>query len=434
MNVWELVKHRLEHQLSAESFQNWVGHTWLREARDGAISVGVPTEAVKQYLETELNSRIEDAVRELKLPFNRIVYEVSRPPAAVNGTAVAAAAAAEPEFRLNPKYTFDDFVVGACNEFAHAAARAVVEHPAGAYNPLYIYGGVGLGKTHLMHAIGRGLLDRHPGLRLVYTPAERFMNEMIVSLKQNRMPQFHAKYRSADVLLVDDVQFLSGKDATQDEFFYTFNELHESQRQIVLTSDALPNQIQGLVERLRSRFSSGLMVDIQAPDLETRMAILEKKADAEGLVLTDDVRNFLASKTKTNIRELTGALTRLAMQSSLSGEQITLAMAERALKHLAPNGDKRITIEGIVKTVAADFNLTPQQLKQKTNERRITRPRQVAMYLAKQLTHASLPEIGRSLGNKHHTTVLHAIDVVENLRKSDQDFNRQIQTLIDSLQ
>jgi len=431
MNIWELIKHKLESELSPESFQNWFSRTWLLDSEGTHIRVGVPSEAVKVYLESEFNGKVLQAAQNLRLPVESISYEVSRTPVS---SAALPTAAAEPEFRLNPKYTFEDFVVGACNQFAHAAAKAVVEQPAGEYNPLYIYGGTGLGKTHLMHAIGRGLLDKCPALRLVYTTAERFMNEMIACLKQNRMPQFHAKYRSADVLLVDDVQFLSGKDATQDEFFYTFNELYESQRQIVLTSDAPPNQMQGLVERLRSRFSSGLTVDIQAPDLETKMAILEKKAEAEGIKLPDEVNFYLATKTKTNIRELTGALMKLSMQSHVSGQPITLAMAENALKHLAPNGERRVTIEAIIKAVSADFGLTPAQLKQKTNERRITRPRQVAMFLAKQLTRASLPEIGRALGNKHHTTVLHSIDVIEALCQSDQEFNKRVHALMDSLQ
>ncbi len=431
MNAWELVKHKLAQQLSPENFDNWFGRTWLRETQGSTVWVGVPTDAVKQYIETELNGRVQEAIKELRLPIQQIVYEVTRQPGPLNGTSIPAADA---EFRLNPKFTFESFVVGACNQFAHAAAKAVVTQPGAEYNPLYIYGGVGLGKTHLMHGIGRALLDNYPALRIVYTSAERFMNEMIACLKQNRMSQFHAKYRSADVLLVDDVQFLGGKDATQDEFFYTFNELHETQRQIVLTSDSPPNQVQGLVERLRSRFSSGLTADIQAPDLETRMAILGKKAEEEGIELPDDVRYLLATKTKTNMRELAGALTKLSMQSSLTGEPITLPMALQALKHLIPNGEKRITLEAIIKAVAADYDLTSPQLKQKTNERKITRPRQVAMYLAKQLTQASLPEIGRTFGNKHHTTVLHSIEVIEKLRQTDQKIDTRIQSLMDSLQ
>jgi chromosomal replication initiator protein len=344
------------------------------------------------------------------------------------------ASVADTECRLNPKFTFDNFVVGACNQFAHAAAKAVVEKPAVQYNPLYIYGGVGMGKTHLMHAVGRALLDRQERLRVVYTSAERFMNEMISCLKQNRMSSFHARYRTADVFLVDDVQFLAGKDATQDEFFYTFNELYDAQRQIVLTSDSTPNEITGLVERLRSRFASGLMVDVQPPDLETKMAIVGKKAEAEGIHLADEVAYFLATKAKSNVRELEGALMKLFMQSSVTGNAITVAMAQQALKYLVPNAEKRISIESIIKAVAGEYSLTPAQLKQKSNERRIARPRQVAMYLTKDLTHASLPEIGRAFGGKHHTTVLHSIDVVEKLRQKDEDLNRSIQRLMDSLQ
>lgn len=435
MNAWELIKQKLASRLSAESFDNWFGRTALRETHDGTIFVGVPSDAVRLYIEQELSETVWSAIQELQLAVREIVYEVTRQdaPPTSNGNGHGGTTF-ESEYRLNPKFTFNNFVVGACNQFAHAAAKAVVEKPAVQYNPLYIYGGVGMGKTHLMHAIGRSLLERQDQARVVYTSAERFMNEMITCLKQNRMSAFHARYRTASVLLVDDVQFLGGKDATQDEFFYTFNELYDAQRQIVLTSDSPPNEIGGLVERLRSRFASGLTVDVQPPDLETKVAIVAKKAEAEGIDLPDEVAYFLATKAKSNVRELEGALMKLSMQSSVTGNPITIAMAQQALKHLVPNGEKRITIESIIKAVGSEYGLTAAQLKQKSNERRIARPRQVAMYLAKELTHASLPEIGRAFSGKHHTTVLHSIDVVEKLRQKDEDLNRCIQRLMDSLQ
>ncbi len=430
MNAWELIKHKIRLKVGADNFDNWFGKTVLREHQGDVLCVAVPDEAVRAYIEQEFPDVVQSACDELQLGISRIRYEVG----GVLGSNGHGAAAPDSDCRLNPKFTFENFVVGACNQFAHAAARAVVSRPAEQYNPLYIYGGVGMGKTHLMQAIGRALLEDRPGLRIVYTTAERFMYEMIASIKQSRMPLFHGKYRTADVLLVDDVQFLAGKDATQEEFFHTFNELHEAQKQIVLTSDAPPNQVRDLVERLRSRFSSGLTVDVQAPDLETKMAILEKKAEAEGIKLPDDVRYFLAARTKSNVRELEGALLKLAMQSSVTGNPITKSMALQALKHLVPNGEKRITLESIIKAVAGEYNLTPAQLKQKTNERRIARPRQVAMYLSKELTDASLPEIGRAFAGKHHTTVLHSIEVIEKLRQTDQEINRTIQKLMDSLQ
>jgi chromosomal replication initiator protein len=324
-------------------------------------------------------------------------------------------------------------VVGSCNQLAHAAAKAVADKPAQQYNPLYIYGGVGMGKTHLMHAIGRSLMSNYARLRIVYTSSERFMNEMITSIRLQKMTQFHQHYRSADVLLVDDVQILGKKEATQDEFFFTFNELYENQKQIVISSDAPPKEIPGLLERLRSRFEWGLAVDIQPPDLETKMAILDKKAEAEGVNLPEDVRVFIATKTKSNVRELEGALVKLIAYSSISGERITLRMAQQVLKHLAPNTDRRVSIEAIIRAVAVKFNLQPAQIKLKSNRRDIARPRQIAMYLAKDLTEASLPEIGRAFGGKHHTTVLHSIHRIEELRQKDPDLNRFIQSLIDSI-
>ena len=270
-----------------------------------------------------------------------------------------------------------------------------------------------MGKTHLMHAIGRALLENYSGMRIVYTSSERFMNEMIQCISMQRMPQFHQHYRSADVLLVDDIQILGGKERTQEEFFHTFNELYDHQKQIVISSDSSPKEIPGLVERLRSRFEWGLMVDVQPPDLETKMAILDKKAEAEGVKLPEDVRIFIATKTKSNVRELEGALIKLIAYSSVTGTPINLAMAQHCLKHLIHAQEKRITIESIQRVVAEHHKMQVCQLKQKSNARRIAEPRQVAMYLAKELTGASLPEIGRAFGGKHHTTVLHSIQKIE---------------------
>jgi chromosomal replication initiator protein len=305
--------------------------------------------------------------------------------------------------------------------------------PSRSYNPLFIYGGVGMGKTHLIHAIGRSLVDNYRGMRIVYTTSERFMNQMINCIKLDRMPQFHQHYRSADVLLIDDVHILGGKERTQDEFFHTFNELYDHQKQIVISSDSSPKNIPGLVERLRSRFEWGLMVDVQPPDLETKMAILDKKAELEGIRLPEDVRIFLATKTKSNVRELEGALVKLIAYSSVTGGTINLAMAQQILKHMVHGVDRRVTIDAVIRAVAERFSLQPSQIKQKTNAHQISYPRQVAMYLVKELTSASLPEIGRAFGGKHHTTVLHSIQKIEQLRQKDADLNRMIHSLIDSL-
>jgi chromosomal replication initiator protein len=438
MNVWEIVKTRIASKISSESYQNWFARTALREFQADTVIVSVPDPAAKEYIEQEYAGLVAEAVREAGLPVAHVRYEAGATPRG-SLTPLGAGGQGEPELRfqnlgtqLNPKFRFDSFVVGTCNQFAHAAAKAVVSSPARQYNPLFIYGGVGMGKTHLMHAIGQSLIENFGGMRIVYTSSERFMNEMVTSIKLQKMPAFHQHYRAADALLIDDIQILGRKEATQDEFFYTFNELYERQKQIVISSDSPPKEIPGLLDRLRSRFEWGLMVDIQPPDLETKMAILEKKADAEGVKLPEDVRIFLATKTKSNIRELEGALVKLMAYSSVTGAPINLAMAQQALKHLVHNGDRKVSIDAIIKAVAARFNLQPAQLKQKSNRKDIAEPRQIAMYLTKELTQASLPEIGRAFGGKHHTTVLHSVRKIEDLRQKDVDLNRLIHSLIDS--
>jgi chromosomal replication initiator protein len=335
---------------------------------------------------------------------------------------------------LNPKFTFDSFVVGSCNQFAHAAARSVATNPSRSYNPLFIYGGVGMGKTHLMHAIGRELMQRFGSMRIIYTSSERFMNEMIACIRNERMPQFHKRYREVDVLLIDDIQLLGNKERTQEEFFHTFNELHEHQKQIVLSSDSPPKEIPGLLERLRSRFEWGLLADIQPPDLETKMAILDKKSEAEGFKLPDDVRSFMASKTKSNVRELEGALVKLIAYSSLTGTPVSVAMAQQVLKHMVHVPDRRVSIDAIQKAVAERFQIKQSQLKERSNMRKVVYPRQVAMYLVKELTSASLPEIGRAFGGKHHTTVIHSINKIDKDRHHDPELNRLLHSLMDSLQ
>ncbi len=290
-----------------------------------------------------------------------------------------------------------------------------------------------MGKTHLMHAIGRTLTERHASMRIVYTSSERFMNEMIDCIKTDRMSTFHQHYRSADILLVDDVQILANKERTQEEFFHTFNALHENGKQIVLSSDQPPKQTSGLTDRLRSRFEWGLMVDVQPPDLETKMAILDKKSEAEGIHLPEDVRIYIATKTKSNVRELEGALVKLMAYSSVMDSPITLSMAQQVLKQLSGGSERRITIDLIVRAVAEKFSLQPSQLKLKTNVQNIAYPRQIAMYLCKELTQSSLPEIGRYFGGKHHTTVLHSVNKIDKLRQTDLDLNRLLHSLIDSI-
>lgn len=437
MNAWDQIKLSLAEKISTEAFQNWFVDTRLQQADGDRISVSVPNEATKDWMEREYAESVHAAIRDLKLPIRQVSYEISSAAVTSNShtdfsPAVKDSLFQSPVSQLNPKFTFDNFVVGSCNQFAHAAAKAVATMPSRSYNPLFIYGGVGMGKTHLIHAIGRSLVQNFGGMRIVYTTSERFMNQMINCIKLDRMPQFHQHFRSADVLLIDDVHILGGKERTQDEFFHTFNELYDHQKQIVISSDSSPKNIPGLVERLRSRFEWGLMVDVQPPDLETKMAILDKKAELEGIKLPEDVRIFLATKTKSNVRELEGALIRLIAYSSVSGGTINLAMAQQILKHLVHGPERRVTVEAVIRAVAERFSLQPSQIKQKTNEHRISYPRQIAMYLMKELTDASLPEIGRAFGGKHHTTVLHSVKKIEHLRLKDADLNRTIHSLIDS--
>jgi len=438
MNPWELIKRNLATRLSRESYHNWLAPTALRQSDLNTLRVSVPDESTKAWLEEEYGDLVSAAMRELKMPPRKVLYEVSlSAPARQAPRPPAEAPAPELKFpsvekQLNPKFTFDTFVVGSCNQLAHAAAKAVATNPSRAYNPLFIYGGVGMGKTHLMHAIGGTLHTSGNGLRIVYTSSERFMNELILCIQHHRMPEFHRHYRSADVLLIDDIQIIGGKERTQEEFFHTFNELYDHQKQIVLSSDSLPKEIPGLVERLRSRFEWGLMVDMQPPDLETKMAILDKKAEAEGLRLPEDVRIFIATKTKSNVRELEGALVKLIAYSSVTGAPITVSMAQHCLRHLIHGPEKRISIESVQRAVAERFGVQPSQLKLRSNAREVAYPRQVAMYLAKELTAASLPEIGRAFGGKHHTTVLHSIQKIERLRHSDVTLNRMLHSVIDS--
>lgn len=338
------------------------------------------------------------------------------------------------ENSLNRKYTFETFVVGSCNQFAHAAAEAVVEAPGKAYNPMFIYGGVGLGKTHLMHATGHAIRLRNRHLRVAYISAEKFMNELINAIRYDKTQTFRDKYRSIDVLLMDDVQFMAGKERTQEEFFHTFNALHNDQKQIIITSDCPPREIPTIEERLHSRFEWGLIVDMEPPDLETKVAILKRKADLDGVELPDDIAFFIASKVKSNIRELEGSLVRLIAISSLRGLPISKMLAQDAMRNIIDTDQPEgVTMERITKTVASHYKLTVEEIKSKNNSRAIAMPRQVAMYLCKRMTKHSFPEIGREFGGKHHTTVMHSVEKIENLVKEDRNFHKTVSELIDTL-
>jgi chromosomal replication initiator protein len=436
MNHWDQIRSYLQKRISEESYDNWLRGTAFVELSGDTLFVAVPDRGTRAWLEREYSVMVKVAIEELGLPFGQVAYEPV-PIRNVQEQSITTVENTDPDSSvtsLNPKFTFDSFVVGACNQFAHAAAKSVATNPSRSYNPLFLYGGVGMGKTHLMHAIGRELMDKHASMRIIYTSSEKFMNEMISCIRTDRMQHFHHRYREADVLLIDDIHVLGTKERTQEEFFHTFNELHDHQKQIVISSDSPPKDIPGLVERLRSRFEWGLLADIQPPDLETKMAILDKKAEAEGVRLPDEVRSFMASKTKSNVRELEGALVKLIAYSSLTGTPIHLQMAQQVLKHLVHVQDRRVTMDSIQKAVAERFQIKQSHLKEKSNTKKVVYPRQVAMYLVKELTDASLPEIGRAFGGKHHTTVIHSINKIEKTRHNDPELNRLLHSLMDSLQ
>ncbi len=453
MDLWKSVLSRLEPRLDPHTFNTWLRPTALAWQDESALHVLVPNEVFRDWLRDNYSDLIRAALAELTgsplaVEFttsgNSPPQEVARP--SVHSTAadpltdVAAVAALPFEESgpisgpLNSKYTFESFVVGASNQLANAAARAVAESPSRSYNPLFLYGGVGLGKTHLLHAIGHKILEDTPDVRLVYISSERFMNELINSIRYDRTFEFREKYRNIDVLLMDDIQFLAGKERTQEEFFHTFNALYDAQRQIVLTSDSPPKEILTLEERLRSRFQWGLLADIQAPDLETKIAILRKKAEGEDVDIPDDVMLFIATNSKSNIRELEGALIRLVAYSSLTGVPIVVELARSVLRDSLNTRAAVITIDTIQENVAQHFGLRAGDLRAKSNARRITHPRQIAMFLCKKLTNHSLPEIGRAFGGKHHSTVIHSVRKVEHDCEKDDDIHRVVHTLMDGLQ
>lgn len=465
-NIWDAVLLAIEKRVNHESFTTWFKPLLFLGNDHTAVRLRVPDRVFEDWITNNYSDVLDEAMEEAGLQDCSIKFEIapsveaqaegavaSRSFAANNSsthsgfnsssTAVKAVLSELPtapprllsteptELPFNQRYTFETFVVGTCNQFAHAAALAVADAPSKTYNPLYIYGGVGLGKTHLMCAIGHKVKEQYRHLRLCYISAEKFMNELINAIRYDQTMTFREKYRSIDILLIDDIQFIAGKERTQEEFFHTFNALYDGQKQIIISSDCPPREIPTLEERLHSRFEWGLIADMQPPDLETKVAILRRKAEIEKLDLPDNVALFMASKIRSNIRELEGSLVRLTALSSLRGEPISQALALEALKNIIDEEDRSVTIETIQKVVADNYNLKVADLKSKSNARNIAVPRQVAMYLCKLLTKASLPEIGREFGGKHHTTVLHSINKINALYEQKGNFHRLINSLID---
>ena len=440
-SIWDQVLDRIESKVGRHPFHTWFKPTSLLEDAGRQLLVRVPNLLFTEWLSKHYSMVLAEALRDVGRPDVELLFVPDDEVGALPSPGVAAGRKPdEPPMvlppapaGLNPRYSFDTFIVGPSNQFAHAACRAVAEAPSRSYNPLFIYGGVGLGKTHLMHAIGQYVLQHHKSFKLTYISSERFMNEMINAVRYDRILDFRERYRTVDVLLVDDIQFVSGKEGTQNEFFHTFNALHDAQKQIVISSDRPPHEITALEERLRSRFEWGLIADIQPPDIETRIAILKKKAETEVVPLPDNVAMYIASRIKSNIRELEGSLIRLIAYASLTGRGLTLDLAQDVLRNVLDHDEKALTIEHIQKFVAEYYQLKLGDLKSRNNSKSIAMPRQVAMYLCKSLTHASLPEIGRSFGGKHHSTVIHSIKKVEDLRKKDAQFNGLIATLLESV-
>jgi len=444
-SIWDQILTRIETKVNRHSFYTWFKPTAFVSDGGQSITVRVPNPLFKDWLTKHYSVVLSEALAEVRRPGTSVIFvsDDAQPAAPVDDLSIdqlveetepiVVDAPTTAPAGLNPRYTFDTFIVGPSNQFAHAACRAVAEAPSRSYNPLFIYGGVGLGKTHLMHGIGQYVLRHDPGLKLTYISSERFMNEMINAVRYDRILEFRERYRTVDVLLVDDIQFVSGKEGTQTEFFHTFNALYDAQKQIVLSSDRPPHEIPALEERLRSRFEWGLIADIQPPDLETRVAILKRKAEAEVVPLPDNVAMYIASRIKSNIRELEGSLIRLIAYASLTGREISLDLAQEVLKNVIDQEEKAVTIEAIQRFVSDYYQLRTGELKSRNNSKSIALPRQIAMYLCKTLTHASLPEIGRSFGGKHHSTVIHSIKKVEELRKKDPDFNNTISSLLESI-
>ena len=404
--------------------------TWLKPVKplglDGStLNLLVPNRFFREYLQDRFASVLSDGLREITgrdFTLNLIVDDTAgddSPPSPSPRVEERGVGAPRHSGVLDEKYTFERFIVGSSNQFAHAAAEAVAKNPATAYNPLFLYGAVGLGKTHLMHAIGRHILENNPSAHLIYTSSEDFTIELINSIRRDRMTAFREKHRRMDVLLVDDIQFIAGKDRTQEEFFHTFNTLYESKKQIVISSDKFPKEMVELEERLRSRFEWGLVADIQSPDLETKVAILIKKAEESGVDLPQDVALLVAKKIRTNIRELEGCLIRLSAFSSLIKRPISVEMAEEILEQMFYDEQHSISIDGIQKAVAAHFSMKVTDLKSKRRHRSIAEPRQIAMFMARELTGASLSEIGQKFGGKDHSTVIHSCNKIAKMKDND---------------
>ncbi len=427
--IWPAILKQIEEKLDPKELSTWFGPTRqvafdASAGQRGSDRFG-PLPGLRRLdrIAPRSAARPRGRGRRLSAAGDPVRIRRRRPRA---GRAATPAPSAPRSIAANPRFSFESFVVGSSNQFAHAAARAVAESPSRSYNPLFLYGGVGLGKTHLMHAIAQEVQRRNPDAKVLYLSAERFLNDLINALRFERMHEFKRRYRELDVLLMDDIQFIAGKDSTQEEFFHTFNALHDAQKQIVVTSDALPKEIPTLEERLRSRFEWGLIADIQPPDLEMKVAIIRKKAAAEKADVPNDVAMFIAGTVKSNVRELEGRLNRVIAFSSLTGKPLTVELAKETLRDIVGNEEQRAVPSEILKAVASHYGLRVSDMKAKSNAKPVAFPRQVAMYLCRKLTELSYPEIGRLFNDKHHSTVMHSVEKIERMIEDDADFRRVV--------
>jgi chromosomal replication initiator protein len=439
-DLWGKTLAVIEKKISKPSFETWLKSTKAISLQGKTLIVEAPNEFARDWLEGNYSQILAKIIHELtgaEMELKFVIPDAHTEDQETASTAINRKKAQQTEnyqTMLNPKYTFDTFVIGSGNRFAHAASLAVAEAPAKAYNPLFIYGGVGLGKTHLMHAIGHYILEHNPSAKVVYISSEKFTNEFINAIRDNRADDFRNKYRNVDILLIDDIQFLAGKESTQEEFFHTFNTLHEESKQIVISSDRPPKEIPTLEDRLRSRFEWGLITDITPPDLETRIAILRKKAKAEGLDIPNEVMIYIANQIDSNIRELEGALIRVVAYSSLENKDITAELAAEALKDIIPASKPNVlTIQDIQKAVGEYFGLKLEDFKAKKRTKSVAFPRQIAMYLARELTDFSLPKIGEEFGGRDHTTVIHAHEKISKLIQEDPLFLKQLEEIKNKL-
>ena len=428
------IQNRLKEKVGLHNFETWIKPLRASEVKDGTVTIEVPSTLFRDWL----NDNYIDALEE---EFSHHHDQPVIVTIAVNAAPLAdvAAATARPPARqaeaptLIPRYTFENFVVGASNQFAHAACVAVANRPADHYNPLFIYGGVGLGKTHLVNAVGHRLLERNAGQKVVYTTFESFMNQLIGSLRRDRMNEFKSRFRSIDVLILDDIQFIAGKERTQEEFFHTFNSLYENHKQIILTSDRFPKEIPNLEDRLRNRFEWGLTADIQPPDIETRIAILCKKAEEEEIDLPQEVANFLATNIWSNVRELEGSLTRLGAFASLTKVEITIDLAQEVLRHTLKDNEKQVTVRNIQKAICEHFDVKISDLKSKRRTKNLALARQMAMYLCRKFTSTSFPAIGAEFGGRDHSTVIHASKTIEQKTVTDPYVKATVDRLVRQL-